>query len=225
VPGGSPPTVRRSLAEVVAAQPVAQREAWEVIGIDEFSLRKGRRSATSRHDLGGRPGSDVLRGRTNETVQTALERLSAPDAVAVVSRAMAGHDRAVVQAGLPRAAIGVDTFPVVKRLTEARREVWQRVLRGTDPDDPRQSDGRLVLGGERASRGTTGRSWTRGGGAARLDARLSCSRTISAAGIAAVRYPTPVSNSARGGGPSSRSATGRNVAPARGGLPGGRRRS
>jgi transposase len=158
VHGVSPTTVRRALAEVVAAQPVAEDEAPKVLGIDEFSLRKGRRYATGLHDLEGRRVIDVFGGRTKETVQSALERLPNPDAVAVVSMDMAGNYRAAVQEVLPQAVIVVDKFHVVKRVTEAVREVWQRVMRGTDPDDPLRSDGRLVLWGKER---LTGDKWTK----------------------------------------------------------------
>jgi transposase len=62
---------------------------------------------------------DVIPGRTQAKVQGALERLPYPEAVSVVSMDLAGHYRAAVQEVLPRAAIVVDKFQVVKRVTEA----------------------------------------------------------------------------------------------------------
>jgi transposase len=148
VHGVSPTTVRRALTEVVAAQRGAPSEAPEILGIDEFSLRKGRRYATGLHDLQRQRVIDVFGGRTQETVQAALERLADPDAVSVVSMDMAGNYRAAVQEVLPRAAIVVDKFHVVKRVTEAVRDVWQRLLRRADLDDSLRRDGRLVLWGK-----------------------------------------------------------------------------
>jgi transposase len=157
VHGVSPTTVRRALREVVAAQRAPGEEPTEVLGIDEFSLRKGRHYATGLHDLRGRRVLDVVRGRTKDQVQRALERLPRPEAVSVVSMDMAGHYRAAVQEVLPQATIVVDKFHVVKRVTEAVRDVWQRVIRGTAPDDPLRSDGRLVLWGRER---LTGDQWT-----------------------------------------------------------------
>ena len=76
-----------------------------VLGIDEFSVRKGQRYATGLHDLGHRRVVDVVKGRTHDNVQEALERLPHPDAITVVSMDMAGSFRAAVQEVLPQATI------------------------------------------------------------------------------------------------------------------------
>jgi transposase len=144
VHGVSPTTVRRALAEMVAMQQATGREPTEVLGIDEFSVRKGQRYATGLHDLRGRRVLDVIAGRTQEKVQRALERLPSPEAVKVVSMDMAGHYRAAVQAVLPGATIVVDKFHVVKRVTEAVREVWQRLKAGAHDADLTRV-GRFVL--------------------------------------------------------------------------------
>lgn len=141
----SPTTVRRALAEQVAAQQTEDTEPIRVLGIDEFSLRKGHRYATGLHDLSRRRVVDAIKGRTKAQVQEALERLTHPEEIAVVSMDMAGNFRAAVQEALPHAAIVADKFHVVKRVTEALREVWQRLLRGKDPEDRLRTDGKLVL--------------------------------------------------------------------------------
>jgi transposase len=141
----SPTTVRRCRAEVVAAQPARTAEPVTVLGMDEFSLRKGQRYVTGLHDLNHRRVIDVIKGRTQDKVQEALERLAHPDAITVVSMDMAGNFRAAVQAVLPQATIVADKFHVVKRVTEALRQVWQRLGHGKGRDDPLRTDGRLVL--------------------------------------------------------------------------------
>src|SRR5205807_2596146 len=78
----SPTTVRRAQAEY-ADQQTAVPEPVTRLGIDEFSLRKGRRYATGLHDLSRRQLLEVVEGRSSAVVQAALERLSDPEAVAV----------------------------------------------------------------------------------------------------------------------------------------------
>jgi hypothetical protein len=66
--------------------------------------------------------------------------------------ARAGPERAAGADVFPPAASGVDTFPVVKRVPEAGREVGPRLGPGTAPDDPLRREGRLVLGGKERRR-------------------------------------------------------------------------
>lgn len=73
--GVSPTTVRRARQEVVARQNEASVAAPAILGIDEFSIRKGQRYATGLHDIAGRRVIDVIKGRTQKKVQEALERL------------------------------------------------------------------------------------------------------------------------------------------------------
>jgi transposase len=143
--GVSPTTVRRALHEVVAAQQADDTTPLTVLGIDEFSVRKGQRYATGFHDILGKRVVDVVKERTQEAVQEALERLSAPEAIAVVSMDMAASFRAAVQEVLPQAVIVADKFHVVKRVLEALRQVWQRLVRARGPTDPLRAEGKLVL--------------------------------------------------------------------------------
>lgn len=145
VHGVSPTTVRRALAERVGAQQARQTAPVEVLGIDEFSVRKGQRYATGLHDLTAKRVLAVIAGRTQAAVQQALERLAHRAAIRVVSMDMAGPFRAAVQEVLPDAAIVADKFHVVKRVTEAVRQVWRRLRRGTGPEDGLRTDGKLVL--------------------------------------------------------------------------------
>lgn len=142
----SPTTVRRALAEVVAAQGAREAERpAHTLGIDEFSLRKGRRYATGLHDLDRRRVLAVVKGRTREKVQEALEALPHPEAISVVSMDMATSFRAAVQEALPDAAIVADKFHVVKRVTKAVAQLLGRLLRGKPKDDPLRQHGALAL--------------------------------------------------------------------------------
>jgi transposase len=142
----SPTTVRRALAEVVATQEVRREETpLRTLGIDEFSLRKGRHYATGLHDLTGRRVLEVIAGRTQEKVQTALERLRNAEQIAVVSMDMAGAFRAAVQTVLPEAVIVADKFHVIKRVGKAVWQLWRRLLHGKPKDDPLRQDGALAL--------------------------------------------------------------------------------
>lgn len=143
--GVSPTTVRRARREVVARANDEAVGTPEILGIDEFSLRKGQRYATGIHDLTGRRVLDVIKGRTQKKVQEALERLAHKDTIRVVSMDMAGNFRAAVQEVLPDARIVADKFHVVKRINQAVRQVWRKLLRGKPKDDPLRKDGALAL--------------------------------------------------------------------------------
>jgi transposase len=142
----SPTTVRRALAEVVATQEAQRKETLlHTLGIDEFSLRKGHHYATGLHDLAGRRVLDLIDGRTQEKVQTALERLRQREQIAVVRMDMAGSFRAAVQEVLPQAVIVADKFHVVKRVGKAVWQLWRRLLHGKPKTDPLRQEGALAL--------------------------------------------------------------------------------
>lgn len=143
--GVSPTTVRRALAEVVTAQQASDTAPITVLGLDEFSLRKGHHYATGFHDLSGRRVVTVIKGRTQKKVREALEALAHPEAITVVSMDMSGPFRAAVQEVLPQATIVADKFHVVKRVGKALWQLWRRLLRGTSKDDPLRKGGALAL--------------------------------------------------------------------------------
>ena len=114
------------------------------LGIDDFSLRRGRRYATGFHDLEHGRVLEVVEGRPAAVTGAALERLVEPDTLAVVSMDMAHAYRAAVQLVCPTARITVNKFHVIKRVQEAVRAAWRRLVRGRRRDDPLHQDGRLV---------------------------------------------------------------------------------
>lgn len=95
----------------------------QILGIDEFALRKGHRYDTILCDLESRDVLEVGDGRKKEEVIKLLERLSDPDAVKAVSMDMSASFRPAVQAALPNAQIVVDHFHVIQHVMKAFRKV------------------------------------------------------------------------------------------------------
>jgi transposase len=145
--GVSPATVRRAQAEYATQHGETAAASLTQLGIDEHSLRKGRRYATGLHDLSRRRLFEVVEGRTSTVLQAALEQLPTPEAIHVVSMDMSGAFRAAVQAVLPEAAIVADKFHVIARITEAVGDVWRPLVHGKGRNDPLRRTGRWVLRG------------------------------------------------------------------------------
>lgn len=106
----------------------------QILGIDEFALRKGHRYDTILCDLEGRDVLEVCEGRKKEEVVKLLERLSNPDVVKAVSMDMSASFRPAVQAALPQAQIVVDHFHVIQHVMKAFRKVlssWAHRKEGT----------------------------------------------------------------------------------------------
>src|SRR5256885_8660066 len=72
----------------------------QILGIDEFALRKGLSSDTILCDLESRDVLEVGDGRKKEEVVKLLERLCDPDAVKAVSMDMSASFRPAVQQAL-----------------------------------------------------------------------------------------------------------------------------
>jgi transposase len=145
--GVSPATVRGAQAEYAAQHGAAAPDPLTQLGIDEHSVRKGRRYVTGLHDLSRRRLFEVIEGRTSAVLQVALEKLPTPETIQVVSMDMSGAFRAAVQTVLPDAAIVADKFHVIARITEAVRDVWRRLVHGKGRNDPLRRTGRGVLRG------------------------------------------------------------------------------
>ena len=141
-----PKTVRRAFAEYQDhLREVEPLPPPRVLGIDDFSIRKGQRYATGFHDLEWHTTIEVVEGRSQAVVQPVLEELNAEETIAVVSMDMANAYRAAVQEAVPAAAIVVDKFHVVKRVGEAVQAVYRRLVRGKEKDDSLRKVRRLLL--------------------------------------------------------------------------------
>jgi transposase len=131
-----PKTVRRAFAEQQDARRAAEPPPPpRVLGLDDFSIRKGQRYATGFHDLERHTTVEVVEGRTQAAVQPTLEALNAQETIAVVSMDLATAYRAAVQEVVPEASIVADKFHVLKRVGEALREMHRRLARGKPHDD------------------------------------------------------------------------------------------
>jgi len=95
----------------------------QILGIDEFAMRKGHRYDTILCDLESRDVLEVCEGRKKEEVVKLLERLRDPDAVKAVSMDMSASFRPAVTAALPKAQIVVDHFHVIQHVMKAFRKV------------------------------------------------------------------------------------------------------
>src|SRR5258705_7875217 len=95
----------------------------QILGIDEFALRKGHRYDTILCDLEARDVLEVCNGRKKEEVVKLLKRLSDPEAVKAVSMDMSASFRPAVAAALPNAQIVVDHFHVIQHVMKAFRKV------------------------------------------------------------------------------------------------------
>lgn len=130
-------TVRRAFAEredgLRAAEPPPPPR---VLGLDDFSIRKGQRYATGFHDLERHQTIDVIEGRTQAAVQPILEALNAQETIEVVSMDLAAAYRAAAQEVLPEVQIVADKFHVIRRVGEALRDLHRRLARGKGRDDP-----------------------------------------------------------------------------------------
>lgn len=101
-----------------------------VLGLDEFSMKRGVRYETVFCDLEGRRVLEVVEGRDGESVRPYLESLREPEAVAVAVMDMSEGYRQVVWLCLPEAAIVVDRFHAVRRVGKALDRVRLRLQRG-----------------------------------------------------------------------------------------------
>ncbi len=111
------------------AQVLSADQTPRVLGVDEFSMKRGVRYETVCCDLEQRRVLEVLRGRDGAAVQPYLEGLRDPNQVAVVVIDMSERYRQVVELCLPRAQIVVDRFHAVQRVGTALDQVRLRLQR------------------------------------------------------------------------------------------------
>ena len=103
-----------------------------VLGLDEFSMKRGMRYETIFCDLETPRVLEVIEGRDGKSVQTYLEGLSEPERVAVVVMDMSEGYRQVVWLCLPKAVIVADHFHVVRRVGQALDAIRLRLQRRQD---------------------------------------------------------------------------------------------
>lgn len=115
----------RAQGEIAQAVPAGYTP--RVLGMDEFSMKRGRRYETVFCDLEAPRVLEVVEGRDQEAVRAYLEGLSDPEAVRVVVIDMSDTYRQVAILCLPRVVIIADRFHVVRRVGEALDGVRRRL--------------------------------------------------------------------------------------------------
>jgi transposase len=115
----------RAQAAMAAAGPLGHTP--RVLGMDEFSMKKGRRYETVFCDLEAPRVLEVVAGREQRAVQAYLEGLREPERVGVVVIDMSQTYREVVVLCLPKVVIVADRFHVVRRVGEALDGVRRRL--------------------------------------------------------------------------------------------------
>lgn len=116
-------------ATALLAATAPERVTPRVLALDDFARTRGQRYDTILCDLEARCVLDVVPGRDAAAVQPWLERLPAPERVAVAVMDMSAAYREAVQLCLPRAVIVADRFHVVRRIGEAVDQVRLRLQR------------------------------------------------------------------------------------------------
>ena len=112
----SPPTLLRLLRTISCASPTSVR----ILGIDDWSWKKGQIYGTLLVDLELRRPIEVLPDRKEETVEAWL--LTHPE-IEVVSRDRGGAYAAAARKGAPQAQQVADKFHVLLNLREKRKRV------------------------------------------------------------------------------------------------------
>ena len=134
----------RYAAEHIEMAGVA-KETPEVLGLDEFSVRKGRRYQTLFCDLRLGRRLEVVDGRDKESAKSYLEKLSEPQKVKVVVMDMHGPYRAAVEECLPDAQIVADKMHVVGLVNRALSKVRRRLQGPGRKEKPEVYEGRYLL--------------------------------------------------------------------------------
>jgi transposase len=106
-----------------------------VLGLDEFSMKRGLRYETIICDLEAPRVLEVIAGRAGQSVRAYLDSLGEPERVRVVVMDMSEAYRQVVWLCLPRAVIVVDRFHVLRRVGRALDGVRLRLQRRPDEED------------------------------------------------------------------------------------------
>lgn len=120
--------VRRCVTEEIGKMLEAKgtMETPEIIGVDEFSVRRRRLYNTAICDLVNREVMDVVEGQGKRKVQEYLERLPEPEKVKAVAMDMHEPFRQAVQECLPKAKVVADKFHVIRHINEAVDKVRSR---------------------------------------------------------------------------------------------------
>jgi transposase len=143
--------------ELGAIQP---GETPELIGLDEFSVRRRRLYHTAICDLVRGKVMEVVEGQGRQKVEEYLDSLDEPDRVHAVAMDMHEPFRQAVHMCLPQAKIVVDKFHLIRHVNGALDKVRSRLQGGnirTKRADLFRSRYTLLKGAEKLSAGEKAR--------------------------------------------------------------------
>ena len=124
--------VRRCVAEEIGRRLAVTEpnETPELMGLDEFSVRKGRLFHTAICNLTDKTVMAVVEGQGQQKVEEYLDKLTQPDAVKAVAMDMHDPFRQAVQMCLPQAKVVVDKFHLIRKVNDALDKVRSRLQGG-----------------------------------------------------------------------------------------------
>ena len=124
--------VRRCVAEEIGQRlaVLEPNETPALMGLDEFSVRKGRLFHTAICNLTDRTVMAVVEGQGKQKVEAYLDKLKQPDAVKAVAMDMHDPFRQAVQMSLPQAKVVVDKFHLIRHVNDALDKVRGRLQGG-----------------------------------------------------------------------------------------------
>ena len=124
--------VRRCVADEIGQRLAVTEsgETPELIGLDEFSVKKGRLFHTAICNLTDRTVMAVVEGQGKQKVEEYLDKLTQPDAVQAVAMDMHDPFRQAVQMCLPQAKVVVDKFHLIRHVNDALDKVRSRLQGG-----------------------------------------------------------------------------------------------
>jgi transposase len=124
--------VRRCVAEEIGQRlaVLEPNETPELMGLDEFSVRKGRLFHTAICNLTDRTVMAVVEGQGKQKVEEYLDKLKQPDAVKAVAMDMHDPFRQAVQMCLPQAKVVVDKFHLIRHVNDALDKIRSRLQGG-----------------------------------------------------------------------------------------------
>ena len=121
--------VRRCVADEIGQKLAVTEpaETPELMGLDEFSVRKGRLFHTAICNLTDRTVMAVVEGQGKQKVEEYLDKIPQPDAVKAVAMDMHDPFRQAVQMCLPQAKVVVDKFHLIRHVNDALDKVRSRL--------------------------------------------------------------------------------------------------
>jgi transposase len=117
--------VRRCVAEEIGQRldVTESTEAPELMGLDEFSVRKGHMYHTAICNLTDRKVMAVVEGKGRQKLEDYLNKIQSPERVKAVAMDMHEPFRQAVQMCLPEAKVVVDKFHVIRHVNDALDKV------------------------------------------------------------------------------------------------------